>query len=174
MGAPALNQDLYKVDVKLCYPFIEAVTNTLKVQCNLNVRTGKPVFKTTDFEDKPEILIMATIASKDTLASVAICFSNSVFLKLMGKMLGETYTQVTPEIYDGAMELMNIIFNQAKKALVAKGLSAIRSIPQIVFGRGLLVRYLTRGAQIILPFETEVGHFSIEISTQEISVSDSV
>jgi CheY-specific phosphatase CheX len=92
----------------------------------------------------------------------------------MGKMLGESYSSITPELEDGAKEMMNVVFNQAKKPLAQKGLAGYRSVPQVIFGEGMRIRYLTRGKSILLPFETEMGSFWAEITTQNITISDKV
>lgn len=167
-------QEQYSVNVKLCHPFIEAIVNTLKVQCGLTATVGKPAFKDLNSEDKPNVIIQATIANPSSLASVSIVLNTKVFLGIMGAMLGEKYTEITPDLEDGAKELMNIVFNQAKKPLAEKGFAAIRSIPSVIFGDNIRIRYLSRGAPVVLPFDTDKGHFSVEITTQEISASDSV
>lgn len=175
MGAPALSPaDLYKVNAKLCYPFIEAMMNTLKVQCGTVGRVGKPAFKDRNSGDRADVIISTNLISTDLMASISLCFPQSVFFKLMGKMLGEIFSEVTPDLEDAAKELMNIVFNQAKKPLVEKGVKATRSIPMIVFGAKLNQCYLTRGSTIALPVDTDYGPFSIEVTAQDISVSDSV
>lgn len=174
MVSPATAQELYKTDVTLCYPFIEAMVNTLKTQCSIAAKAGKPAFKEIQTEDRVEVFISATITTSTLLGSVTICFGKRIFLLLMGKMLGESYATITPELEDGAKELMNIVFNQAKKPLAVKGMAAIRSIPTIVFGENIRVRYLSRNQTIVLPFDTDIGPFSIEITTQEVSTSDKV
>jgi CheY-specific phosphatase CheX len=168
------NLILYKVDVKLCYPIIEAVINTLTKQCKVNVRTLPPSFKNQKDVLKPDITIMTSLASESSIGSLSICMKNDVFLNLMGRMLGETFSKLTPELHDGALELMNIIFNQAKKTLSEKRYSAIRSIPQIIFGKDLRLYYLTRGQIVVLYFSTEAGDFSVEVCSQSLEISDSV
>ncbi len=175
MAAPALSPaDLYKVNAKLCYPFVEAIMSTLKVQCGVDGRLGKPAFKDRQSGDRADVLISTNITSPDLIVSISMCFPQSVFFKVMGKMLGEIFSEVTPDLEDAAKELMNIVFNQAKKPLTEKGMKAVRSIPLIVFGSKINQCYLTRGQTIALPVDTDYGPFSLEITTQEISVSDSV
>ncbi len=175
MGAPSqTTAEFYKVDVKLCYPFIEAVTHTLKVQCKVDARVGKPGFKRVTEEGRYDILIGATISSEKMLGQVVLCLTNKIFFVFMSKMLGRIVSKMTPEIEDGAQELMNIIFNQAKKLLAEKQLASIRSIPTIAFGEHVKLRYLTRGQTVLLPFETEHGAFNVEITTQDITTSDTI
>lgn len=175
MANPASSlQELYKTNVKLCYPFVEALLSTIKLQCGVSGRVGKPIFKSPELEDRVDIAISASISTSDSMASVMLTFTKPVFLKLMGKMFGEIYTDFTPELEDGGKELINIVFNQAKKPLAEKGFAAVRSIPQVIFGNNMKVSYLTRGQTIALPIDTDLGPISVEITAQEISVSDSV
>jgi CheY-specific phosphatase CheX len=135
---------------------------------------GAPTFKDTSVIERTEVIICAAIATENLLTNFALCFEKRIFLHLMGKMLGESYSSITPELEDGAKEMMNVVFNQAKKPLAQKGLAGYRSVPQVIFGEGMRIRYLTRGKSILLPFETEMGSFWAEITTQNITISDKV
>ncbi len=173
-AAAARAADLYKVDVKLCYPFIEALVNTMRIQCSMTAKAGKPLFMTPELAMKTDVLINANIATDKVQASVNVCMSKKVFLPVMSKMLGEKFLEITPDLEDGAQKLTNIIFSQAGKPLANKGMSAVRSIPVIIFGDDMRMRYLCRGQPIFIPFETEAGTMSIQISTQEVSQSDKI
>ncbi len=164
----------YNVDVKFCYPFIEAVLSTVRTQCQLTPKAGPPGFSEKSRKASYGVLIQACISGEKTMATITLCFSKEVFLKVMGRMLGEDYTEINDELEDGAKEMMNVVFNQAKKPLAEKGLAAIRSIPTVIIGHSMYLRYLSRSRSILLPFDTEVGTFHIEMSTQTISVSDTV
>ena len=151
MDPNAAFKELYNVDVKLCQPFIDAVVSTLKLQCHVEARAGKPGFKDESIEDKSNVYIAANIATESTMGTVTVCFTNQVFLYLMGKMLGETFTTITADSEDGAKELMNVVFNQAKKPLAEKGMAAIRSIPTVIFGSQMRIRYLARSKTMRQP-----------------------
>ncbi len=174
MNLPATSlADHYKINVRLCYPFVEAVLNTLQVQCSVSGRMGKPYFKTAEVDDI-DILISASLASVDTISCVTLCFTRPIFLAVMSKMFGQEYKELNPELEDAAKELINIVFNQAKKPLAEKGIAAVRSIPQVIFGDKMKISYLTRSQTIALPLETDLGTITVEITTQEVTVSDSV
>lgn len=175
MSQSAAWNEEYKVDVKFCMPFVEGVTHTLATQCNLTPKAGPPGFVDASNTQRYDVLIQASLSSDKTMATISICFPKAVFLATMGKMLEETYTEITPELEDGAKELMNIVFNQAKKHLSEKGAGGgLRSIPTVVFGSNMYCRYLSRSRPIFLTFNTEVGGFYVEMSTQTVSVSDKV
>lgn len=161
-----------KIDVRLCYPFVQAFIDTLKVQCGLVAKMGKPQFKQSKNTNSTDIVAITGIASDDTLAAVALTFETEIFLEIMGSMIGEKCEELTPDLEDGVSELLNIVFNQAKKTLKEKKYGGFRSIPTIIFSPNMRVRYLTRGRPIVLPVELERGTVYFEFSTQTLSEQD--
>jgi chemotaxis protein CheX len=155
-----------KFDVNFINPFIDGAVETLKVQCSMPTTAGKPFLKGKGPEITTDIAAVIGLTSTAFNGSLAICFPQKIFLTMMEKMLGEKYTSITQELEDGASELLNIIFGQAKKILNERGYHIQKAIPTIVRGSDILVRHLTPSATIVLPFETEVGVFHIEIATQ--------
>ena len=66
---------------------------------------------------------------------------------------------------DGAGELLNIIFGQAKALLNdKKGFEIQKAIPTVMRGSQLQVTPMGRGTSVILPFETDSGSFHLEIA----------
>ena len=157
--------DQPKIDVNFINPFIEGAIETLKVQCSFSVVAGKPFLKGKGPSIKVDLAAIIGLASPAFKGSVAICFPKPVFLRVMEKMLDEKFTEITKDLEDGASELLNIIFGQAKKALNDKGYAIEKAIPTIVRGEGIEVKHLTPSPTLVLPFSTEVGAFHIEIST---------
>jgi chemotaxis protein CheX len=156
-----------KIDVNFINPFIEGALETLKTQCSVNANAGKLFLKGKGPEITTDIAAVIGLTSSAFNGSVAICFPKEVFLVIMEKMLGEKQATITKELEDGACELLNIIFGQAKRVLNTKGYAIAKAIPTIVQGSGMAVRHLTPSPTIVLPFETGFGAFHIEIATQE-------
>ncbi|MDX9731901.1 MAG: chemotaxis protein CheX, partial [Bdellovibrionales bacterium] len=98
--------------------------------------------------------------------SIAICYPQETFLSLMSHMLGETYTAITNDLEDGAAELLNITFGQAKAVLNEKGYKIDKAIPTVVRGRELRVRHVASQPTMIVPFESSSGPLHIEISLE--------
>ncbi len=155
-----------KVDVNFINPFIEGTLETLKVQCSSPATAEKPFLKGKGAEIVVDIAAVIGLTSQAFNGSIAICFPEIVFLSIMGRMLGETYTVITQELEDGASELLNIIFGQAKKVLNEKNYAIQKAIPTIIRGRDIVVKHLTQSPTIVLPFHTEAGTFHIEIAIQ--------
>ena len=97
--------------------------------------------------------------------AVVISFPKETFLKIMSKMLGETITSISKEVEDGAAEITNIVFGQAKTVLNQLGYGIQTAIPSVITGAQHSVQNLTKGPRVIIPFDSEIGNFFIEICT---------
>jgi chemotaxis protein CheX len=161
------SMDGLKIDVNFINPFIEGAIETLKIQCSFTAKAAKPFLKGKGPDIKTDITAVIGLTSAAFNGSVAICFPQSIFLSIMEKMLGEKHSAITKELEDGASELLNIIFGQAKRVLNEKGYAIEKAIPTIIRGSDLSVKHLTPNATIVVPFETEAGIFHIEIATQK-------
>lgn len=157
-----------KIDVQFINPFVEATIKTLEVQCQLKIQSQKPYLKNQSNAQKSDIAAVIGLTSKTFQGSIAICFSESVFLALLNQMLQETNQSITKELEDGAAELLNIIFGNAKKVLNEKNYQIEKAIPTIVRGKALEVKHLTKSASVVLPFESSIGQFWIEIASEPI------
>ncbi len=155
-----------KLDVSYINPFIDSVVSTLKVQCSVDVVPGKLFLKSKGPSINVDIAAVIGLTSEGFMGSVNICFPKEVFLGIMSKMLGETFTEITQDIQDGAGELLNIIFGQAKKVLNERGFSFEKAIPTIVTGDSLKTTHLTPSPTIVVPFTCEFGPIHIEVTTQ--------
>ncbi len=161
----------YTVDVNFINPFIQGAIETLKVQCHIEARPGKPHLKNAEELNGAAVDIAGIIGitSEGFTGSIALCFPAKTFLNVMEKMLDEKFAEITKEVEDGAGELTNIIFGAAKRELNKTGYTLQKALPSVVRGPSLNVRYLTPSPTIVLPFETEVGLFHIEIATEPLS-----
>ena len=75
----------------------------------------------------------------------------------------EEFTEIDDELQDGAGELLNIIFGQAKAALNERGYGLDLAIPSVIRGNDLKVTHMTNSPAIIIPFTSEVGPLYIEV-----------
>ena len=154
------------VDVSFFKPFVEGTIKTLKVQCSLDAKPGKPLFKGTAPRPDFDIAAVIGILSSSFTGTISLCFPKAVFLTIMNNMLGENNAEITGELEDGAGELLNIIFGHAKSVLNAQGHDIQKAIPTIVRGSGLETRHLTPSKVVVLPFLTPAGEFDIEIGIE--------
>lgn len=155
-----------KLDVNFINPFVTSVVETFKVQCSFMLRPGKPFLKGQGSSIPVDLAAVINLKGAIFNGSIAICFPKSVFLAVMTNMLGEKYDEIVPELEDGACELLNIIFGGAKRTLNDKGFAIEKAIPTVLKGPGLAG--LNKGAipTLVLPFETDLGPFQMEITAE--------
>jgi chemotaxis protein CheX len=158
--------DSKNIDTEFIRPFVEGAIYTIQVQCSSSVQAGKPFIKANGPSLDPDIAAVIELNTEKFQGSIAICFPQSVFLNMMGKMLGETYDVLTDELESGAGELLNIIYGQAKKALNEKGYKIPLAIPIVVRREGWAERKASADRILILPFSTDLGDFHMELSPE--------
>lgn len=157
-----------KIDVGFINPFIEGVIHVLKVQCNLECQPAKPFLKSENSDlQSADIAGVIGISSPHFRGSISICFSESTFLLLISRMLGEEFSEISDELEDGAGELLNMIFGHAKRILNEKGYAIDKAIPTVVRGKGVTVNHISEQGTIVLPFKAEGSGFYMEICTEQ-------
>jgi chemotaxis protein CheX len=155
------------MDVHFFKPFIVGTQHTLKIQCNLECKPQKPFIKSNAHRVKFDIAGVIGLTSSAFTGTIALCFPKEVFLTLMSNMLGETYTEINDDMQDGAAELLNIIFGQAKIVLNEKNYRIDKAIPTVVRGTQMETFHMSDHPVFVLPFETSAGVFYIEIAMEE-------
>lgn len=154
-------------DISILVPFVHGTVHVLKVQCFTAIKTEKPLMKANDKTPlQTDIAGIIGITSPTFNGSIALCFSEKTFLYLMSKMLGEEFTTLTPDLEDGAGEMLNMIFGYAKRVLNEKGHSFEKALPTIVRGTGISLSHHRGTGAVILPFDGECGKFYMEINTE--------
>lgn len=143
-------------------PFLTATKKTFETQIQTQIKPIRPYLKT---ESVPGVDIagVLTLVSKGSTGSFVMCFSQDVFLKVYGRMVGEKFDKITPEIEDAASEIVNIVYGLAKVDLNTKGYSFPRAFPTVLTGDKISIRQSGAGPAVIMPFETDLGRFHIEI-----------
>lgn len=155
-----------KLDTHFFKPFIEGALNTLKIQCGVDAKPGKPFIKGTGREIITDIAGVIGLASSAVAGTIALCFPKDVFLRVMSRMIGQEQNEITSELQDGVSELLNMIFGHAKRVLNAEGYDIQMALPTVFCGQGLEFKHLTSAAIFVLPFTTEFGEFHIEICAE--------
>lgn len=155
------------LDVNFINPFLTATLNVLKIQCSTEAKPEKPYTKAPADKFTGDISGVIGLVSEAFSGSVVISFPEVTFLKIISRMLGENYTKMSKEIEDGAGELTNIIFGQAKIALNEKGYGIKTAIPSVISGKDHSVQQMSKSPRMVIPFKTDVGDFFVEICISE-------
>jgi chemotaxis protein CheX len=155
-----------QLDTKFFKPFVEGTIKTLEVQCGLKITPEKPFFK--DQKPYTEFAIAGVIGINSNAfnGTITLCFPEKVFLGIMEKMLGEKFTEINQDLQDGASELLNIIFGQAKTTLNNQGYTIQKAIPTVVRGTNIITSALSKTRVVVLPFKLDFGEFHVEICSE--------
>lgn len=163
---------MLQLDVGFLKPFVDGTLKTLKDQCQLEATPLPPFLKGTKEQVPFDIVGIIGITSATFKGSISLCFTKPVFLMLMSNMLNEAHHEITRDLEDGAAELLNIIFGDAKITLNESGHEIAMAIPTVVKGHNVSSGYFTKGgAVVVLPFKTKAGELYIEFLTIEVDVS---
>lgn len=153
-----------KLDTEFINPFLAATLQVLKIQASVGAEPTKIYLKKPGEKLLGDISGVIGIVSSSFNGSVIISFPRQTFLGVMSGMLGETYTELTQDILDGAGEITNMIFGQAKVSLNEKGYGVQMALPSVIFGKDHSLLSSTQGPIIVVPFKSDVGDFYVEIS----------
>lgn len=153
------------IDTDFINPFLSGTMKVLEIQCKTKSIPGKIYVKKPGEKFSGDISGNIGLVSEVFTGAVTISFPEATFLQVVGRMFGETFTSITKEIEDGAGELTNIIFGQAKIQLNEKGYGIKTALPSVITGKDHSVSTTVKGVTVVVPFESDAGKFFIEITT---------
>jgi chemotaxis protein CheX len=150
------------MDVKYINPFITATLHVLDTLAHIQAQPGKPYVKRDKIATGDVTAVMGlTGAARGT---VSVSFSEECILSIVSGMFGEEMKELNEEIRDAAGEISNMISGQARRTLEEMDLSLSAAIPTVIMGRGHSLSPITTYPVIAIPFKTERGGFTIEVS----------
>lgn len=155
------------IDTNFINPFLASTLNVLKVQAGILAEAGKVTLKKKDDSYRGDVSGVIGIVSDSFKGNVVISFPENTFLKVMSGMLGEECAEMNQDIIDGAAEITNMIFGQAKIVLNDRGYGIKMALPQVISGKGHSLAAMSKGPAMIIPFTSSAGDFFVEISLSE-------
>lgn len=151
------------LDTDFINPFLSATMHVLNVQASISAESGQIYLKKQEDQFRGDVSGVIGIVSESFNGSVIISFPEETFLKVMSAMLGEEQKSINKDILDGAGEITNMIFGQAKIVLNEKGYGIKTALPSVVSGKNHTLSTLTDGPVIVVPFKSQAGNFFVEI-----------
>lgn len=152
-----------KMDVKFVNAFLDAVIKVMKLQTQTDVQAGAPFLKSPKEGFSGDISGVIGLVSDAFNGTIVINFPEMTFLGIISRMLGEKHEVLTPEIADGAAELTNIVFGQAKVKLNELGYGIKMATPSVVTGKNHTISNTSVGPRFTVPFSCDLGNFTVEI-----------
>jgi len=143
--------------------FILATRDTFSKMMQLHVEAGKAYLLTEARNDKD---ISGMIGLSGTIrGAVVIGFPQESAVLVVNKFLGEKFTDLNADVSDAIGELVNIIAGYVKKFIQNEKFGI--SLPSIARGPKHMVYMPKYAPTIVIPFETELGHFVLEAALAE-------
>jgi len=149
------------MNVKLINPFLEGTIEVLKTMAFMEPRPGKVYLKkvSTAHGDVSGIIGI----TGDAVGSLAISFSESCILQLIGRMLGEPCTETGKDVFDGVGEITNMISGVARTHMERDGMSVYAAIPSVIYGKDHTINHILKSPSIVIPFDTDDGPFVVDV-----------
>jgi chemotaxis protein CheX len=153
------------MDVRYINPFIESTIHVLKTMAFTTAKVGKPYLKK-DEVARGDVSGIIGLAG-DVKGSISVSFKEECILSIVSNMFGETMTVLNDEVKDAAGEISNMISGQARQKLELIGRNLKAAIPIVIMGRDHSISHITKDKIIAIPFMTDNGEFTIEVSFEE-------
>ena len=149
------------MNVKFINPFLQGTIEVLTKMAFVEPRPGKVYLKENSLASGDVSGIIGITG--DMIGSLAISFNESCICNLISRMLGESYTEVNKEIFDGVGELTNMISGVARTHLEKDGMEVYAAIPSVVYGKNHTINHILKAPSIVIPFETDEGTFVVDV-----------
>jgi chemotaxis protein CheX len=152
------------MDPKLIVPLVNSIRAVFSTMVKVDVTICRPHVK---IEPAPLYDVSGIIGlSGDLIGSIVVSFEAGAAAKIVSVFAGMELDPKGPDFPDAVGELANMIAGGAKKAL--GGLANI-TVPSVILGRGHTVARLSDVPCIVIPCETPVGNFAVEISIKNVA-----
>ena len=153
------------MDVKFINPFMSATVHVLETLAHVKAQPGKPYLKK-DKLARGDVTGCIGLTGK-ARGTVSVSFTEKCILAIVSSMFGEEFKELNEEIRDAVGEISNMISGQARRQLEEGGLSLSAAIPTVVMGKNHSLSHFTTYPVIAIPFTTDKGEFTIEVSFEE-------
>lgn len=143
---------------------LNAIRDTLSIQASTPVQILS--VETIQRSPLPDVSLIAAVGMNSTqfAGTLAICFPANTFLGLVSHMLGETFTELTPENTDAAGELLNIIYASARAKINQAGHDFTPALPTTTRGPTIQIGHPGSNSVVRATCKTEYGPFYFEMS----------
>lgn len=147
---------------KYINPFLQASLNLFRNYLGVECATGAP-YLNPDPKNLDEVTGIIGLAG-ETAGAVVLSFSRETAIKLAGVMAGKQFFTLSNEVIDIVGELVNIVAGNAKKDLLEFRISI--SLPGVLIGKDSSIKWPTGIPVITIPYTSELGPFSVNVSLQ--------
>lgn len=150
------------MDINLAKPFIKATVDVLSTMAMITPTAGKPYVKK-DAVAQGDVSGVIGITGEHN-GTISVTFSKKCALAIVKNMLGDDVQDVLNDVKDAVGEITNMISGQARRGLSEMGYVFQAATPSVVMGNNHTISHVTGGPIMAVPFTTEHGDFTVEVS----------
>ncbi len=147
-------------DVELAKPFVKAVVDILGTMASVEVEVGQPFVKKENIAEGDVTGLVGLTGDKK--GSISISFEKACAVHIVKNMLGDAIEDILDDVKDAVGEIVNMVSGQARVGLAASGLNLQGGTPTVIMGDGHVIKHVTTGKVVAIPFKTSAGKFTIE------------
>lgn len=149
------------MDVSYINPFIEAVDSVFTTM--LSVQPRRNGLKVSNGEARGAVITSLIGLSGQVSGVVALRFPPATALHFASRMLGTEMNTVNDEVTDVIAEIVNMVAGSAK-AKFDHDPPLELGLPTVVEGSGYRLRYPTKSVWLEVPFSSDAGEFTMEVT----------
>lgn len=144
-------------------PFIDSTRKLMEIMVGIEQFEKKSV--TVDRKLSAIFDVSAVIGvTGDFVGSIVLSFSEGVAQQMLSRLLGEPVVEFNDDVCDAVGEMVNIITGNAQAQLQEDGFSNVnRAIPNVIIGKGHVIRVSQETPCINIEFCTEMGGFALQV-----------
>jgi len=154
------------MDVEQINPFVNAAKHVFQTMVHLTLQTNAEELHVKKDQHGTHDVSSIIGLSGDVVGAVVLSFPHITALKIASMFAGMELTEEHEDFPDAIGELANMIAGNAKRGL--DGLDISISIPSVIIGQNHVVRGGKSIPRVIIPCNTPVGSFVIEVGMQQI------
>lgn len=148
------------MDVAYINPFVVSTIETFHKMLNTEAKPGRVVLKNDAVHSYDVSGIIGL--SGEAQGSICMSFPKAMALKIVSQLVGTDIKIIGAEVADCIGEVANIIAGNAKQHLAQFNLSI--SLPKVVMGKDHHIASQRGVPTIVVPFESALGDFAMEVS----------
>lgn len=148
---PVANErDRAAMELAHATPLVAAVRHVFKTMLGFEVVMSPPRLKNCRQVSGAVTGIMGLAG--DLKGTVTVGLTERSAILITGKLLGEEYDRVTPDVVDAVGELTNILLGRARAEFESTGIYLSASLPTVVVGDDVEISLVTTLPIVSIPF----------------------
>jgi chemotaxis protein CheX len=149
------------VNVEFLNPFVDAATEVLMAEAQLEVKRGKLTLQKSALTSDDITVLIHLVGQVQGV--VLYGMSTSVGLGIVARILGQSVTELDNLAQSGIAELGNVITGRATVKLSQAGYQSNISPPTLISGNGVQVSTLDF-SRIVVPLQSELGDIVVHLA----------